>query len=132
MTLTFVDIMILLAKMQYNVNDENTCHQAYDYLAKAEQLCSESEITAGYRWISGLYYTLGTEMVTLNSLSSAMYPLRKACSLLEKDAGRLNSDAGKLQLAKRYDIYGTCCQKNGDFEVSKQKRGIHKKTKIEH
>ncbi|CAO3592950.1 unnamed protein product [Absidia cylindrospora] len=116
MMLTFVDIMILLAKIQYNVKDENTYYQAYDFLATAEQLCSDYGFSAGYRWISATYYTLGAEMVTLDSLASAVYPLRKACSLLEKDSGRLNSDAGKLQIAKRYEVYGTCCQKNGDFE----------------
>lgn len=116
--LTFVDIMILLAKIHYNAKDENTYYQAYDYLANAEQLCSDHGYSAGYRWISATYYTLGAEMIALNSLVSAIYPLRKACSLLEKDSQRMCSDAGKLQLAKRYEVFGTCCQKNGDFEVS--------------
>ncbi|KAI8093675.1 uncharacterized protein BX664DRAFT_259957 [Halteromyces radiatus] len=115
--LIFVDIMVLLAKIYFDANDDNTYYQAYDYLASAEQICSEHGLSSGYRWISATYYTLGAAMVTSSIIPSAVYPLRKACTLLEKDPGRISSDAGKLQLAKRYEVFGTCCQKNGDFEA---------------
>ncbi|KAI9309057.1 hypothetical protein BJ944DRAFT_254223 [Cunninghamella echinulata] len=113
---TFVDIMILVAKLQFDVKNENTYHQVYDYLSNAEQFCSDNGFPSGFRWISASYYTFGAAMVTSNIIAQAVYPLRKACTLLEKDTDRCNSDTGKLQLARRYEVLGTCCQREGDFE----------------
>ncbi|ORX55551.1 hypothetical protein DM01DRAFT_253400 [Hesseltinella vesiculosa] len=109
--LTYVDTMILLSKTAFDVKREVSHYQAFDYLAPAEQICTDNGFASGYRWISSAYYTLGAAMVTAGNLSSAVYPLRKACTLLEKDEQRSQSDAGRLQLTKRYEVLGTCCQK---------------------
>ncbi|CAO3592351.1 unnamed protein product [Absidia cylindrospora] len=116
MAITNVDTMILLAKLHFDARNDTTYHQAYDCLATAEQICSDHMVSSGYRWISATYYTLGAGMITIHSLSNAVYPLRKSCMLLEKDSERMNLKAGKIQLVKRYEVLGTCCQKIGDLE----------------
>lgn len=108
--------MVLLARMNFNIADDNTHHQAYEYLSSAEQMCTQVNFPAGYRWLSGSYYNLGATMIKTELFSSAMYPLRKSCSLLEKDTERINTNEGRLQLCKRYEILGTCCQKNERYE----------------
>ncbi|KAI8083493.1 hypothetical protein BDF21DRAFT_337172 [Thamnidium elegans] len=114
--ISFIDIMVLLARMNFNIADEDTHHEAYEYLASAEQMCSQVKFMEGYRWLSGSYYNLGATMIKTELYSSAIYPLRKSCSLLEKDTERMNTDEGRLQISKRYEILGTCCQKNERFE----------------
>ncbi len=114
--ISYIDIMVLLSKINFNVNKEETHHQAYDYLLTAEQLCADVKFTEGYRWLSVSYYNLGATMIKTELFSSAVYPLRKSCALLEKDTERINTDEGKLQICKRYEILGTCCQKNQRYE----------------
>ncbi|ORZ20232.1 hypothetical protein BCR42DRAFT_322246, partial [Absidia repens] len=116
MVITNVDTMILLTKLHFDARNDATYRQAYDRLAIAEQICSDHKVFSGYRWISATYYTLGAGMVTIHSPSSAVYPLNKSCMLLEKDTERVNSKAGIIQLVKRYEVLGTCCQKAGDLE----------------
>lgn len=108
--------MVLLARINFNISNEETHHQAYEYLLTAEQLCAEVKFTEGYRWLSVSYYNLGATMIKTELFSSAVYPLRKSCALLEKDVERVNTDEGKLQICKRYEILGTCCQKNERYE----------------
>jgi tetratricopeptide (TPR) repeat protein len=108
--------MVLLARMTFNINDESTYQQAYEYLSTAEQLCAELKISSGYRWLSGSYHHFGITMIKTELYAGAIYPLRKSCTLLEKDTERINTDEGKLQACKRYEILGTCCQKNERFE----------------
>lgn len=108
--------MVLLARINFNIGNEETHHQAYEYLLTAEQLCAEVKFTEGYRWLSVSYYNLGATMIKTELFSSAVYPLRKSCALLEKDVERVNTDEGKLQICKRYEILGTCCQKNERYE----------------
>lgn len=110
--ISFIDIMVLLTRMHFNINNEDTHSQAYEYLSTAEQLCADIKFPEGYRWLSVSYYNLGATMIKAELFSSAVYPLRKSCSLLEKDTERINTDEGKLQICKRYEILGTCCQKN--------------------
>lgn len=114
--ISFIDIMVLLARMQFNIKDEDSFSQAYEYLSNAEQMCAEKKYTAGYRWLSGSYYSLGTAMIKTEMYSQAVYPMRKSSSILEKDTERANSNEGRLQLCKRYEILGICCQKNKCFE----------------
>ncbi|KAI9473967.1 MAG: hypothetical protein EXX96DRAFT_488262 [Benjaminiella poitrasii] len=116
----FIDIMVLLARMQFNLNDDMSYQQSYDYLSTAEQLCAEKKFFRGYRYLSGSYYNIGTALIKTNDTlyRHAVYPLRKACSLLEKDSERAQSDEGRLQLCKRYEILGVCCHKNKQFEDS--------------
>lgn len=113
--ISFIDIMVLLTRMHFNIHDEDTHNQAYEYLSTAEQLCAEIKFPEGYRWLSVSYYNLGATMIKAELFSSAVYPLRKSCSLLEKDTERINTDEGKLQICKRYEVLGTCCQKNERF-----------------
>jgi hypothetical protein len=114
--ISFIDIMVLLARMQFNLDEESTYQQAYEYLSTAEQMCVEKKFNEGYRWLSGSYYNLGTSMIKIELYKNGIYPLRKSSSLLEKDQERANSDEGKLQLCKRYEILGICCQKNKLFD----------------
>jgi tetratricopeptide (TPR) repeat protein len=114
--ISFIDIIILLARIQFNLDEESTYLQAYEYLSTAEQMCAEKKFNEGYRWLSGSYYNLGTAMIKAELYKNAIYPLRKSSSLLEKDPERANSDEGKLQLCKRYEILGICCQKNKHFD----------------
>lgn len=114
--ISFIDIMALLARIQFNLDEENTYQQAYEYLSTAEQMCAEKKFNEGYRWLSGSYYNLGTAMIKIELYKNAIYPLRKSSSLLEKDTQRASSDEGKLQLCKRYEILGICCQKNNLFD----------------
>ncbi|KAI8639656.1 hypothetical protein BD408DRAFT_349538 [Parasitella parasitica] len=113
---SLVDIMVLLARMQFSIKDEDSFSQAYEYLSTAEQMCAEKEFTSGYRWLSGSYYNLGTAMIKAEMYSQAIYPMRKSSSTLEKDTERANSDEGRLQLCKRYEILGICCQKTKRFD----------------
>lgn len=113
--ISFIDIMVLLTRMHFNIHNEDTHNQAYEYLSTAEQLCADIKFPEGYRWLSVSYYNLGATMIKAELFSSAVYPLRKSCSLLEKDTERINTDEGKLQICKRYEILGTCCQKNERF-----------------
>lgn len=115
--LAIVDITVLLARIQFRVDDEDTYHAAYECLSTGEQLCSDYGYAGGYRWLSGAYYTLGAAMVNAKMYSTAIYPLRKACALLEKDSSRIATDAGKLQLCRRYEILGACCERDNRFEV---------------
>lgn len=114
--ISFIDIMVLLARMQFNIKDEDSFSQAYEYLSTAEQMCAEKKYTAGYRWLSGSYYNLGTAMIKTEMYSQAVYPMRKSSSMLEKDTERANSNEGRLQLCKRYEVLGICCQKNKCFD----------------
>jgi hypothetical protein len=116
--LSFIDIMSLLAKIQFNIDEESSHEQAYDYLSTAEEVCADAGFTSGYRWISGTYYTLGASMYTAKYYTSAVYPLRKSCTLLEKDTNRISTDEGRLQLCKRYDVLGDCCQKKDTSDES--------------
>ena len=114
--ISFIDIIVLLARMCFNINKGNTHHTAYEYLSTAEQLCAKVHFTEGYRWLSISYYNLGATMIKTELYEGAIYPLRKSCVLLEKDTERINSEEGKLQICKRYEILGTCCQKNERFD----------------
>ncbi|KAI8890027.1 hypothetical protein K501DRAFT_169500 [Backusella circina FSU 941] len=116
--LSFIDIMTLLAKIQFDIDDEHTHEQAYDYLSTAEEVCADATFTGGYRWISAAYYTLGASMYTAKYYANAIYPLRKSCTLLEKDTQRISTDEGRLQLCKRYEILGNSCQKKDTFDES--------------
>ncbi|EIE75671.1 hypothetical protein RO3G_00375 [Rhizopus delemar RA 99-880] len=113
---TFVDIMILLARIQFKVKDESTYYKALEYLHKAEDLCVIMKYNAGYSWISGSYYSMGTAMIKVDMYSKAIYPIRKSCTLLEKSIECDSSDESKLELSTRYEILGTCCFKNKDYE----------------
>ncbi|KAI8071039.1 peptidase family C50-domain-containing protein [Gongronella butleri] len=114
--LTYVDMNALLGKMVFDVKDDRTHLKAFDYLTAAEDLCTANGFASGYRWIASAYYAFGAAMVTAGTLVPAAHPLRKACSLLEKDTARCETDPGRLQLAKRYEVLGTCLQKTGEFE----------------
>ncbi|KAI7907853.1 uncharacterized protein BX663DRAFT_528514 [Cokeromyces recurvatus] len=120
MMVAFIDIMVLLARMQFDISDETSYQQSYEYLSTAEQLCAEKKFLKGYRYLSGSYYNIGTALIKKDErfFGHAIYPLRKACSLLEKDPERAQSDEGRLQLCKRYEILGICCHKNKQFEDS--------------
>lgn len=108
--------MVLLARMTFNINDESTYQQAYEHLSTAEQMCADVKISSGYRSLSASYYHIGATMIKAETFAGAIYPLRKSCTLLEKDTERISTDEGKLQICKRYEILGTCCQKNERFE----------------
>ncbi|KAI8988792.1 hypothetical protein BDB01DRAFT_719302 [Pilobolus umbonatus] len=110
--LSYIDIMILLGKIHFNVSNDNTHEQAYEYLSAAEQLCSEAKYSEGYKYISTAYFDLGAAMISNEQFNHAEYPLRKACSLLERDTEHVKSPEGKLQLCKTYQFLGNCCQKN--------------------
>lgn len=114
----YIDIMVLLARMRFQLDDEDSYYASYEDLATAEQACEEFGYSAGYRWVSGAFYILGAAMANASMYSSAIYPLRKACTLLEKSSSYASSETGRLHLAKRYEILGTCCRKDNRFEVN--------------
>ncbi|KAI8150319.1 peptidase family C50-domain-containing protein [Fennellomyces sp. T-0311] len=113
-----VEIMVLLSRMQFDIDDPDSYQNAYEHLSTAEEMCSEIGFSNGYRWLSTAFYRIGVSMYNDEMYSDAIYPLRKACALLEKDGARAMSDAGRLQLCKRYDVLGSCCQKDKRFEES--------------
>ncbi|KAJ8658660.1 hypothetical protein O0I10_005700 [Lichtheimia ornata] len=112
----YIDIMVLLARMRFQLDDEDSYYASYEDLATAEQACEEFGYPAGYRWVSGAFYILGAAMANASMYASAIYPLRKACTLLEKSSSYAASETGRLHLAKRYEILGTCCRKDNRFE----------------
>ncbi|KAI7881930.1 hypothetical protein K492DRAFT_215978 [Lichtheimia hyalospora FSU 10163] len=114
----YIDIMVLLARMRFQLEDEDSYYASYEDLATAEQACEEFGYSAGYRWVSGAFYILGAAMANASMYASAIYPLRKACTLLEKSSSYATSETGRLHLAKRYEILGTCCRKDNRFEDS--------------
>ncbi|GAN04654.1 conserved hypothetical protein [Mucor ambiguus] len=114
--ISYIDIMVLLARMQFNIKDQDSYAQAYDYLSNAEEMCADKKYTSGYRWLSGSYYNLGTAMIKTDMYTEAIFPIRKSSSLLEKDTERANTNEGRLQLCKRYEVLGICCQKTKRFE----------------
>lgn len=113
---SYIDIMVLLARMQFNIKDPDSYAQAYDHLTNAEDLCADKGYSSGYRWLSGSYYNLGTAMIKTDMYTEAIFPLRKSSSLLEKDTDRASTNEGRLQLCKRYEVLGICCQKTRRFE----------------
>lgn len=114
----YIDIMVLLARMRFQLEDEDSYYASYEDLATAEQACEEFGYSAGYRWVSGAFYILGAAMANASMYASAIYPLRKACTLLEKSSSYAASETGRLHLSKRYEILGTCCRKDNRFEVN--------------
>lgn len=122
--LTFVDIMVLMSRLLFDVDDEDSYSQAYEYLSTGEQLCAEFGYTGGYRWLSGAFYMIGVALFNAGQYEAANYPLRKACALLEKDSDRAATDAGKLQLCRRYEILGTSCNRSKHFEASSSDSGF--------
>ena len=113
-----VEIMVLLSQMQFEIDDQDSYQNAYENLSTAEEFCSEIGFSSGYRWLSNAFYKIGASMYNNDMYADAIYPLRKACTLLEKDSTRAATDAGRLQLCKRYDVLGSCCQKDKQFEVT--------------
>ncbi|KAL7308034.1 separin protein, variant 2 [Mucor circinelloides] len=114
--ISYIDIMVLLARIQFNIKDEDSYAQAYDHLTNAEEMCADKKYPSGYRWLSGSYYNLGTALIKTDMYAQAIFPLRKSSSLLEKDTERANTNEGRLQLCKRYEVLGICCQKTKRFE----------------
>ncbi|KAI9244467.1 hypothetical protein BDA99DRAFT_448436 [Phascolomyces articulosus] len=112
----FVETMVLVARMRFDIDDEDSYDNVYEDLSTAEDLCVFNGFSNGYRWISNAYYKVGVTMHNAEMFAAAVYPLRKACSLLEKDDSRASNDSGRLQLCKRYEVLGTCCQKDKRFE----------------
>ncbi|KAI8341774.1 peptidase family C50-domain-containing protein [Chlamydoabsidia padenii] len=114
--LTYVHVMIVLAEIQFDPLNDDTIYQALEYLESAEHLCSDFEFSGGRRAISAAYYTLGSKMVKMEVVSKAVYPLRKACTILEMVSAQMVSDRDQLQLVQRYKILGTSFQKGGNFK----------------
>lgn len=112
---SYVDTMILLARMEFNVNDEDTYQKAYEHLSSAELMCATRKFITGYRWISGCYYGFGVDLLKAKEYDHATYPIRKSCTMLEKDTERASSEEGRIQLCKRYECLGVCSQKNTHF-----------------
>ncbi|KAI9484690.1 hypothetical protein BDB00DRAFT_774403 [Zychaea mexicana] len=112
----FVETMVLLAHMRFDIDDEDSYGSAYENLSSAEEMCVFNGFSNGYRWVSNTYYKIGVTLHNAELYAGAVYPLRKACSLLEKDETRASTDTGRLQLCKRYEVLGTCCQKDKRFE----------------
>lgn len=116
--LTFVDILVLLSRMMFDVDDEDSYSQSYDYLSFAEQVCADVGYSGGYRWLSNAYYMIGGLLFRAGHCEAANYPFRKSCALLEKDTERVATDTGKLQLCKRYEALGVSNQASKYFEAS--------------
>ncbi|KAL9542009.1 hypothetical protein MBANPS3_008825 [Mucor bainieri] len=116
MLISYIDIMVLLARMQFDIKDQESYAHAYDYLSNAEDMCADTQYTSGYRWLAGAYYNLGTAMIKADLYTDAIFSVRKSSSLLEKDVARASSNEGRLQLCKRYEVLGICCQKTRRFE----------------
>ncbi|SAL96545.1 hypothetical protein [Absidia glauca] len=114
MLLTYVHTMIVLAKTHFDTTNDDAHYHAFEYLDAAERLCSDYGFFVGYRGISAAYYTFGAAFVKLDSVSKAVYPLRKSCTVLELVSERVSVDADKLQLVKRYEVLGSCFTKDGD------------------
>ncbi|KAG2223166.1 hypothetical protein INT45_011512, partial [Circinella minor] len=112
----FVETMVLVSRMRFDIDEEDTYDQVYEDLSTAENMCVFNGFSNGYRWISNAYYKVGVAMHNIEMYAQAVYPLRKACALLEKDDTRATTDSVKLQLCKRYEVLGTCCQKDKRFE----------------
>jgi hypothetical protein len=129
MLLTYVHIMIVLAKTHFDTTNDDAHYHAFEYLDAAERLCSDYGFFVGYRGISAAYYTFGTAFVKLNLASKAIYPLRKSCTVLELVSEQVSVDADKLQLVKRYEVLGTCFTKDGDSKVN-QREKEKKKVKV--
>lgn len=121
MLLTYVHIMIVLAKAHFDTTNEDAHYHAFEYLDAAERICSDYGFFVGYRGISAAYYTFGAALVKLDLVSKAVYPLRKSCTILELDSEQETVDADKLQLVKRYEVLGTCFIKGGDFKVNEKR-----------
>ncbi|KAI8979430.1 hypothetical protein BDF20DRAFT_819024 [Mycotypha africana] len=107
---SYVETMILLSQMQFKVHDNSTYKQAYEYLIKAEKMCSDTLYHQGFGYLASAYYNLGKMMIQANKHSEATSALKNSIQLLERDVNRANTTSGKLHLCKRYELYGVCCQ----------------------
>lgn len=107
--------MVLLARLVFKIHDDETHSDAYEYLSTAERKCDQANFPEGYRWLSGSYYNLGAIMIKTEQYKSALHPLHKACNILKKDTERIQTPDGMMQLCKRFEILGTCCQKTEEY-----------------
>ncbi|KAI9030916.1 peptidase family C50-domain-containing protein [Phycomyces nitens] len=119
--LAFVDTMVLLAKMHMLIHkDVEAAQRVYIYLKRAEDLCLDQKHIDGLYWTSLGYRDIGIDFATRQAYKEAIYPLRKSCTLLEKQQEKKPSDTDAFQLCKRYDTLGVCCQKSGQYEQAAQ------------
>ncbi|KAI9319353.1 hypothetical protein BX666DRAFT_1854216 [Dichotomocladium elegans] len=116
--MAYVDTMVLMARLKFQVEDEETWFTAFEDLSTGQQACEELGYSSGYRWLSGAFYMFGAALANARFYADAIYPLRKSCTMLEKSLPYVTTEAGRLQLAKRYEILGSCCKKDSRFEES--------------
>lgn len=127
-SLVAVDVLTLLSRMAFDINDESTQSKAEAYLKRADRVCQLTRSSDGWRWVSSAYHNIGGALYKQGLFERAIGSLLKSCELLaecldrwdiKSSAGGLDDELGELrsQLCKRYEVLGISFQKTGELEV---------------
>jgi len=107
-SLTYIDVVILLSRMVFRTEDPETHDRAFEFLREAESFCESNGFTEGKRWVSSAYYSFGANLATEGEYGKAITPLEKSCTILEQDQlrAKTQSEQWSMQLCKRYELLG--------------------------
>lgn len=107
-SLTYIDLVILLSRMVFRTEDPESHERAFKFLREAEFFCESNGFTEGKRWVSSAYYSFGANLATEGEYGKAITPLEKSCTMLEQDKlrAKTQSEQWSMQLCKRYELLG--------------------------